>query len=281
MRGSVASAASRFARLREIIATFAPFGEERGRAREADALAGPGDEDDTIGEAEIHESAFEGGASRDRRMVAEGALAFGLGWRQARSSPIMAGETHGRGRSCTRSSFVAALALGLMLAADGLAGPREDAAAAMQQRDYLTALRLYRSLAEQGDAEAQVVLGEVHAGGKILPKDDAEAVRWFRMAAEQGNARAQAHLGFMYVYGRGVPKDEALALEWTRKSADQGHPGGQNGLSWLYFNGIGVPKDVAEALKWMRMAAAQNLAAAQSGLGRRLRRWDRCGAERC
>jgi hypothetical protein len=39
------------------------------------------------------------------------------------------------------------------------AGPVEDAAAAYKRGDYATAMRLFRPLADEGDASAQVVLG--------------------------------------------------------------------------------------------------------------------------
>ena len=48
------------------------------------------------------------------------------------------------------------------------AGPFEDAGAAFNSGDYATALRLYRSLAEQGDASAQNILGLMYDRGRGL-----------------------------------------------------------------------------------------------------------------
>jgi hypothetical protein len=62
------------------------------------------------------------------------------------------------------------------------------------QKDYATALKLWRPLAEQGHAKAQYFLGLIHANGQGVTQDDAEAVRWFRRAAKQGNAQAQTNL---------------------------------------------------------------------------------------
>ena len=75
-----------------------------------------------------------------------------------------------------------------------------------------------RRLAEQGDTEAQGRLGAIYAysQGVGVPQDDAEAVRWFRLAADQGQADAQFLLGAMYANGEGVPKDEAEAARWYR-----------------------------------------------------------------
>ena len=62
----------------------------------------------------------------------------------------------------------------------------------IEGRRYATALRLYRPLAEQGNADAQQALGLIYAKGDGVTQDNAEAVKWFRKAAEQGNGSAQS-----------------------------------------------------------------------------------------
>jgi TPR repeat protein len=71
------------------------------------------------------------------------------------------------------------------------AGTFEDGVAAYERGDYETALRLWRSLAEQGNVYAQYNLGAMYDEGKGVPQDHAEAVKRYRKAAEQGFARAQ------------------------------------------------------------------------------------------
>ena len=80
----------------------------------------------------------------------------------------------------------------------------------------------YRALAEQGDAQAQYLLGLCFAIGRGLPEDATEAVNWYRKAAEQGLASAQYLLGLRYAEGEGVPEDDAEAVNWYRKAAEQG-----------------------------------------------------------
>ena len=109
-------------------------------------------------------------------------------------------------------SIVLLLALGL--SEPVLAGPFEDAWAAYLKQDYTTALRLYRPLAEQGDAGAQFMLGVMYDFGRGVPKDYVQAVIWYRLAADQGDARAQNNLGSLYFRGEGVPKDYVLAYMW-------------------------------------------------------------------
>ncbi len=91
------------------------------------------------------------------------------------------------------------LAALLCVAGGTMAGQLEDAATAYGSGDYTTAVRLWRPLAEQGNAEAQNHLGVAYYWGRGVPADYAEAFTWFRLAAEQGLARAQGNLGTMYI----------------------------------------------------------------------------------
>ena len=99
------------------------------------------------------------------------------------------------------------LLLALGLSEPVLAGPLEDARAAYGKEDYTTALRLFRPLADQGDADAQSMLGLMYDLGRGVPQDYAQAVKWYRLAADQGYAWAQNNLGNMYELGQGVPQD--------------------------------------------------------------------------
>jgi TPR repeat protein len=113
----------------------------------------------------------------------------------------------------------------LMLAAvagAAVAGPFEDAKAAYDKGDYPTALRLFRSLADQGDAVAQQRVGQMYERGLSVPQDYVEAVRWYRRAADQGFAVAQWLLATMYEGGYGVPQDYVQAHMWCNLSAAQG-----------------------------------------------------------
>ncbi|HPL80431.1 MAG TPA: sel1 repeat family protein, partial [Burkholderiaceae bacterium] len=54
----------------------------------------------------------------------------------------------------------------LLLASTAWAGPFEDAIAAYNRKDYATALRLFRPMAEQGYSDAQSNLGLMYEEGK-------------------------------------------------------------------------------------------------------------------
>jgi TPR repeat protein len=162
--------------------------------------------------------------------------------------------------------FCAILAL-LMLAVIGraaVAGPFEDANAALQHKDYATAYRLLRSLADSGNVFAQGIIGVMYAKGQGVPQNDAEAVRWYRLAADQGNAAAQLALASMYAKGRGVQQSDADAVRWYRRAAEQGESWAQTNLGVMYAKGQGVPRDYISAYMWFDLAAAQGDQAAVS-----------------
>ena len=94
---------------------------------------------------------------------------------------------------------------------------------AYESGDYATALRIFRQLADQGDATAQVILGTMYDEGKGVTQDYRAAVSWYRKAADQGNTKAQYNLGSMYGNGWGVTQDYGAAMRWYRKAADP-HP---------------------------------------------------------
>lgn len=96
------------------------------------------------------------------------------------------------------------------------------------------ALRIWQTLADQGDANAQINLGALYDNGKGVAEDPATAVKWYRLAASQGNRQAQYYLGLMYATGRGVALDMSAATEWYFKAAQQGFAKAQFNLGLLY-----------------------------------------------
>ena len=117
-----------------------------------------------------------------------------------------------------------------------------------------------------GDAAAQLDLGEMYYQGGEVPKDYAEALTWFRKAAAQGLPEAQSNIGLMYCQGEGVPQDYAEAMNWFQRAASHGYAVAQLNIGGLYHDGQGVPQDYAEAMKWFRKAAEQDLSQAQFNL---------------
>jgi uncharacterized protein len=113
-------------------------------------------------------------------------------------------------------SIIVALALLLPLSVN--AGVAEGLEA-ISRGDYVEAMKHFKPVAEQGDAEAQELLGVLYRYGRGVKIDHVEAGKWFLMAANQGNSEAQLYLGLMYQNGEGVQRDLATAHMWLTLSA--------------------------------------------------------------
>jgi TPR repeat protein len=137
-------------------------------------------------------------------------------------------------------------------------------AEAAMGRDNGTAYRILQGLANQGNPEAEVLLGQMLSGGyHDIPQDYATAMNLFRRAASK-DAIAGIEIAGMYQDGKGVPKDYAKAAELYLKFANRGDwrepetgPLAQISLGQIYEKGgYGLPQDYVQAYKWYDIAAA-------------------------
>ena len=169
--------------------------------------------------------------------------------------------------------------------------------------NYSELLEAVRDPAEQGDTDAQSLLGSLYYFGDGVTQDFGEALKWFRLAAAQGDSYAQLFLGYMHQWGRAVDIDLPQAADWYRRAAAQGrttaqyrlallfrfgdgvsrnlgtarrlfllaanrdNPSAQVSLGWMYHDAIGVTEDFAEAARWFLLAAEQGNPRGQSALG--------------
>ncbi|XP_024591214.1 protein sel-1 homolog 2 [Neophocaena asiaeorientalis asiaeorientalis] len=101
----------------------------------------------------------------------------------------------------------------------------------------------YKFLAERGDVQIQVSLGQLHLiGRKGLHQDYYKALYYFLKAAKAGNANAMAFIGQMYLKGNvAAPQNNATAFKYFSMAANKGNAIGLHGLGLLYFYGKGVP----------------------------------------
>ena len=107
------------------------------------------------------------------------------------------------------------------------AAPFDDAVAAVAAHgrgDYAQALKIFRSLAAQGNAPAQYNIGYMYSNGQGVTQNYQEALKWYRLAADQGYAKAQTNIGYAYLNGQGVTHNHQEALKWFRLAAAQGQP---------------------------------------------------------
>ena len=89
-------------------------------------------------------------------------------------------------------TLLAALTAIMLFATPVVAEDYVDAKAAYDAGDYQKAFRLFKPLAEQGNASVQAAIGWLYENGEGVPEDDTRAVHWFSKAALQGLAEAQS-----------------------------------------------------------------------------------------
>jgi len=106
-----------------------------------------------------------------------------------------------------------------LAAAPSFAFTTDDGWLAFDAGDYGRTFEIWSALAEEGDAEAQYLVGYLYDDGLGVPHDLSEAARWYRMAAEQNHAYAQYNLGILYADGIGVPLDVVEAYRWFMLAA--------------------------------------------------------------
>lgn len=165
----------------------------------------------------------------------------------------------------------------------------------------------FAEAAEQGNTDAQFLLGVLSFAGQGADRNEAEGVRWLRQAAEQGHAQAQVLLGGLYKEGRGVPQSDTEATKWFdrakrqlagdpsrlddflsaeeqsapeafperiaayRADAEAGDAMAQFALGIIYKEGMGdLRRDAEQARTWWRKAAEQGIAEAQVVLAKEL-----------
>src|SRR5687767_7686360 len=92
----------------------------------------------------------------------------------------------------TNSVRVFALgALAILSVASGCGSSVQPGWAAYNSGDYVAAAEHWTRLAEEGDAEAQFLLGTMYDKGQGVEEDPEHAATWYTLAANQSHAAAQ------------------------------------------------------------------------------------------
>jgi uncharacterized protein len=155
----------------------------------------------------------------------------------------------------------------------------EDGKAALNLKDYQTTLNLLKPLAEQENAEAQFLVGNLYLDGHGVKIDNIEGANWIKRAADQNYVPAQVKLGHLYEVCKGddrwagcvvLPQhDNIKAMKWFRKAADQGSAEAEYRIGSMYWLGsTAIPKNEKEALLWSQKSAEHGYSSAQLSLGR-------------
>ncbi|MSO71018.1 MAG: sel1 repeat family protein [Alphaproteobacteria bacterium] len=115
-------------------------------------------------------------------------------------------------------------------------------------------IKEWQPLAEKGDLQAQVGMGELYLRGDGVKEDPRAAADWFKRAADKGFADGQYALAVLLRDGTGVRRDLRACAELFLKASLQKHSGAQFALARLYELGQGVDQDDAKALAWYMLS---------------------------
>ncbi len=124
-----------------------------------------------------------------------------------------------------------------------------------------------KKMADNGNAYAQMSLGDMYYYGENIDKDVDKAIYWYTKSAEQGFLEAQHNLGVAYSNGEEIPQNYDKSIYWFTKAAEHGFDKSQYNLYYIYKNGIGVEKNIDKAIHWLTKAAESGMPVAQRDLG--------------
>ena len=116
-------------------------------------------------------------------------------------------------------------------------------------------LPFWKPLANQGDTEAMLRVGEIYIQGNGVERDVAAGMKWMKKAADRRNGEAMYSMAQLYSAGLGAQVNMQYAYEWYEKAANVGYAPGQYQLGLGYAKGIGVEKDLTKAREWLNKAS--------------------------
>ena len=162
---------------------------------------------------------------------------------------------------------VALAALMFLVNQSAAADELTDALVRYLMGDYARAMEMLTTLAEQGNAVAQLKLGIMYARGEGVPPDSVAALRWLASAAEQGQTEAQFEVGVAHRDGLATPVNGKLAMYWFQRAAEAGVTHAYSAIGEMYLRHQDVPRDYAAALGWFLRGAQEDDADSLYNLG--------------
>lgn len=122
---------------------------------------------------------------------------------------------------------------------------------AYRRKDYEAAMKILLPLAESGNVEAQVRVGDMYHAGFGVTRSVPAYLKWYEAAATQGDVFAMANLGMFYATDRHV-YDPAKAQHWLERAANAGDA---QSMGLLAVQMLSHRNDVDGYGRWMEKAA--------------------------
>lgn len=165
------------------------------------------------------------------------------GWYRGQVSRVLGRDV---GRAALMPVAVAGVLLLLLLAYVGFLFSR-DGRDNLMDGHYRVAYQQFIGAAEDGDKQAQVVIGNLYYLGLGVRRDRYEAARWYLKAALAGHIPAQVNLGQMYWNGLGVPRNVAKSVGWYHLASTAGSEVAETHLNYIGSTNSTLPLMFNEA----------------------------------
>lgn len=131
----------------------------------------------------------------------------------------------------------------------------KDLRPAFERGDKKLAVQVTSALADQNDAQAQLILSSLYRKGYgDIPIDPRQKLYWLNRAIKSGSADAMWTLGNDYENGDGVPISSSKAMELYNQSAALGHSLAMTTLGTAYREGKLIQKNDSIARYWYTRA---------------------------
>ena len=135
-------------------------------------------------------------------------------------------------------------------------GDRDDAAAQLMD------------IAENGDPDAQYLVGRLYRDGPVLIPDSVKTQYWFDQSARQGYVPAQYALGKLYLTDDAEVHDAELGIQWLEYAAHHRSDCAAYRLGKEYLRGKVVEKNAVKAIEYLTQSAEAGNQYAQYALGK-------------
>ena len=117
-------------------------------------------------------------------------------------------------------------------------------------------LAFLQASAEEGNAQAMVLLGDCLKNGWGTAEDPEAAFGWFRKAAEADNSTGMIAVANCYASGIGTEPDPEQCFRWNMQAADlKEDSAGMVNVASCYQEGFGTEQDTDLAFQWYGKAA--------------------------
>ncbi len=121
--------------------------------------------------------------------------------------------------------------------------------------DIPGAIMWLEAAAKQGEAKADMLLGQLYFEGKKVPQNAGKAILYLRRAANNGILEADYLLGVAYYYGKGTAINYEKALQRYQKALPLNKAEVYYELGECHINGNGCDKNAEKAIEYYEKAS--------------------------